>query len=53
MDGERNGHWAVHFADGIVAEGPYVNGKENGNWVIRWADGDVDEWLFRDGERVR
>ena len=51
QDGERNGHWVVRQADGIVAEGPYVDGEPNGRWVVRGADGHVEEGPFVDGER--
>ena len=51
QDGERHGHWVVHFANGTVEEGPYVNGEPNGHWVVRLANGTVGEGPFVDGER--
>ena len=33
VDGEKNGHWVVRFADGAVSEGPYVDGERHGYWV--------------------
>ena len=51
VDGEKNGHWVIRFADGDVAEGPYVDDERNGHWVIRFADGDVAEGPYIDGEQ--
>ena len=38
-------------ADGIVAEGPYVDGKRQGQWTERYPDGTVREALYDDGKR--
>lgn len=50
-DGEMHGQWAIRFADGYVAEGPFVDGKRHGRWVERDADGHVLEGPFVDGRR--
>ena len=51
VDGEKNGHWVIRDANGVVTEGPYVDDEPNGHWVIRDADGDVAEGPMVDGER--
>ena len=51
INGKRNGHWVIRFADGNVHEGPYVDGERHGHWVIRHADGSVVEGPYADGKR--
>ena len=50
--GKLDGHWALSYSDGTVAEGPFVDGERHGHWVIRRAPGDwVEEGPYVDGER--
>ena len=50
QDGQWIGHWVIRFADGTVAEGPFVEGQRTGHWVERYADGHVAEGSYIDGE---
>ncbi len=52
QDGQWIGHWVIRYANGDVAEGPFVDGELHGEWVIRRSDGRVDVWRFENGERV-
>jgi len=49
--GRKQGHWVERDADGIVAEGTFVDGKRHGDWVTRFADGTVIEAPYVDGKR--
>ena len=51
QDGQRNGQWVLRFADGIVAEGPFVDGEKNGQWVLRFPSGNVAEVPYVEGQR--
>ena len=50
QDGQWIGHWVIRFANGTVAEGPFVDGRRTGHWVERYADGHVAEGPYVDGE---
>ena len=39
VDGNRQGHWVVRHADGIVYEGPMVDDRRHGRWVRRDSNG--------------
>ena len=49
-DGLAQGPGELRFANGNVAEGPYVDGKQHGQWVLRFADGNVLEGPYVDGK---
>ena len=49
--GKMHGQWVFRYADGNVAEGPYVDGKMHGQWVFRLADGGVQEGPYVEGKR--
>lgn len=50
VDGKRQGHWALRYADGAVYEGPVVGGQPHGLWTLRDANGDVSEVTYENGE---
>ena len=49
--GKEHGHWVWRYANGTVAEGPYVDGERHGRWVFRGADGYVAEGPYVDDKR--
>ena len=49
--GKKDGHWVWRYANGDVAEGPYIDGEWHGHWVWRYANGTVAEGPYVDGER--
>ena len=51
VDGQRNGHWVLRYANGNANEGPYVDGERNGHWIVRLANGNVGEGAAVDGRQ--
>lgn len=49
--GRMQGLWIVHYADGRVDRGPYLDGKRHGRWVDRYANGRVDEGSYVNGRK--
>ena len=53
--GKRHGNWKEHRADGVVAEGPYMDDKQHGDWKIidpddgRENSGRIQELSFEHG----
>lgn len=50
VDGKRNGHWVIRYADEDVVEGSYVDGERNGDWIMRSSSGSVTEMSYVNDE---
>ena len=48
-NGNLQGRFIAHFADGGVFEGNFENGKKNGYGKMTWSDGDVYEGNWENG----
>ncbi len=40
-NGKRHGKWEMHFKDGQIETGHFVDGERNGKWTLRFANGGV------------
>ena len=52
VEGKYHGDWDFRYADGTVAEGPFVVGKRHGRCVWRFTDGTVEETNYIEGKEV-